>query len=995
MQLPTLLSVAAIASQATLISFTYAIHSSRADENSRLPDASVAPRSVARDVTQIAAISAGGLQFLPFYNYGLGPALTDWSVYGFGTPAFVDVLSAALQECAAHGLQLDFALGPNQGAGVPSEPATPGLARELVYGNMTIESGESYDGDVPLPNIEFNQLAGFMGPLEFWGENELLAVVAGKIVAESFLSGYFSLSILDESSLIDLTDLTSVGKLKWTAPEGTGTWVIFGIYERNTLQRESVSVGNATTFIGNGSWKVDHYSALGAKKVTDFWDNYIFSDSRISDLIPLTRSYVWEDSIEMQAALFWTPDLASKFEEIHGYSVIKYLPLLFHATNQWNGYLPPYNVTYSLGGYRADGGPYIMDYKTALTSGYEDYISHFSNWASSKGMQYSNQPAYNEPVDMTASIPYVPVPELESLGFEESVGQYRKFTGAAHLANINTISTELGAVSGSAYKQRVTSLKALIDGSFSAGVNTFTIHGYAYSGEYIGTSWPGYTPFQYQYSELWNPRQPAWRHLDELMLYTARNTLIQKSGIPKIDVAFYYFEVGYVAGGSVYPDADMNTIGYTYEYLGPENLVSEETMVKDGILAPDGPAYKALVFVNQTHITPNASAALVRFANAGLPIYIVGTIPNITFGMGGQSEVSSNIAKLLGLETVRFMTADEFSPQVLLGDGVIPRASVHSSNDATSLYTFWTTDTKTGQDYVTINNAGPVGSFDMTFAVGESVPYMLNAWTGAQTQVAVYERVDGGIKMPVKLNQSQTAILAFTTSRDRTSVSTTHLVSHSPNVHEIFATPNNTFVARVSDNKAAWVQLSDGSRVFLPSSNGSQTQPVTTLGPWNLSIEAHGPSDDRTLEGNTTAINVGIIDHLLPWTQIPGIEHVSGMGTYTTTFEASGLRGSAVVVNFGPVLNTLKAWVNGKKVQYFDPADPVADVSGLLVEGTNELRVEVSSTLFNTVKANVDRVFSIGYGPYDKSLYTDAEWEEFGLVGPVTLQVYREVVLDI
>lgn len=106
--------------------------------------------------------------------------------------------------------------------------------------------------------------------------------------------------------------------------------------------------------------------------------------------------------MEMQAALPWTSDLLSRFEALHGYSITKYLPILFHATNAWGGYLPPYNVTYTLGGYLTDGGAYVQDYKAALSQGYSEYLEYYNDWATSNGLKFSNQPAYNMPVDMVS-----------------------------------------------------------------------------------------------------------------------------------------------------------------------------------------------------------------------------------------------------------------------------------------------------------------------------------------------------------------------------------------------------------------------------------------------------------------------------------------------------------------------------------------------------------------------------------------------------------------
>lgn len=247
--------------------------------------------SVQEDIRQIAAVGAGGLEFVPFYNYGLGPALTDWSVYGFGTEAFKGVLYTALNASATHNFVFDFALGPNQGAGVPSVVEDVGLAKELVYGNTTIQSGETFAGKIPEPVINFNQITGIMNPPGLWGSNELVAVVAGRIVAETPLADYFYMSVLDETSLVDLTGLADRDNLSWTAPEGDGTWVIFGIYERYTNQRGCVSVSNATTALGNGSWMVDHWSASGAKKVTDFWDQQILSDTGIASLMGQVGEY--------------------------------------------------------------------------------------------------------------------------------------------------------------------------------------------------------------------------------------------------------------------------------------------------------------------------------------------------------------------------------------------------------------------------------------------------------------------------------------------------------------------------------------------------------------------------------------------------------------------------------------------------------------------------------------------------------------------------------
>jgi len=101
-----------------------------------LPDASVSPDIVKQNIGSSGSIGAGGVEFLPFYNYGgeLGgaPPGSDWSTYNFGTEASTKLFIAALEAHHSNGLLMDFALGPNQGQGVPASPDDEGLQWDLV-----------------------------------------------------------------------------------------------------------------------------------------------------------------------------------------------------------------------------------------------------------------------------------------------------------------------------------------------------------------------------------------------------------------------------------------------------------------------------------------------------------------------------------------------------------------------------------------------------------------------------------------------------------------------------------------------------------------------------------------------------------------------------------------------------------------------------------------------------------------------------------------------
>lgn len=192
----------------------------------------------------------------------------------------------------------------------------------------------------------------------------------------------------------------------------------------------------------------------------------------------------------MLASLYWTPNLIDRFKKLLGYDPVPYLPLFFHPSNSWNGMIPTYSELYSYGNSTPAGESiHAVNYRTALNSGYQDYINHFVNWSHSRGVEYSDQPAYNLPLDMAADIPALDAPEGESLGFRDQVDAYRQFSGPAHLAGRNVISTEVGAVNVPPYSLTIPALLSHIKKSLAGGFTMSVIHGSPYSSDYPNTTW--------------------------------------------------------------------------------------------------------------------------------------------------------------------------------------------------------------------------------------------------------------------------------------------------------------------------------------------------------------------------------------------------------------------------------------------------------------------------------------------------------------------------
>ncbi|KAJ3974522.1 hypothetical protein EV361DRAFT_634279 [Lentinula raphanica] len=97
---------------------------------------------------------------------------------------------------------------------------------------------------------------------------------------------------------------------------------------------------------------------------------------------------------------------------------------------------------------------------------------------------------------------------------------------------------------------------------------------------------------------------------------------------------------------------------------------------------------------------------------------------------------------------------------------------------------------------------------------------------------------------------------------------------------------------------------------------------------------------------------VNLTQGLVPWNQIEGLANVSSVGTYVTTFEWAHDDGAVgLLLDYGEIFHTVKVWLNGQQVTTADPTNPVVDISELVVNGTNVIRVDAANTLLNAINA--------------------------------------------
>ncbi|KAL1595935.1 hypothetical protein SLS60_009625 [Paraconiothyrium brasiliense] len=932
-----------------------------------IPDASVDTEVVARDVQSAAEVGCGGLELLGYYLYGGPPtngagrgtyAPVDWAQYGFGTPAWHKVFTAFVDAHRKNDLIMDFAMGPNQGTGVPAPVEEDGLMWDISAFNVTVPIDGKFDGVLP-----------------GWGLGKLQAAVSGTILgAENVTSNDPSGGLpgdqrlnrtqitLSAASLADVTEqVDDSGHLRLdfsssnsTIPGGE-SHIIFAVYLYKSLYRAQqgpLEMGGPQSrpesYINNGSWAVDHFSALGAQVMIKFWEDHILNNGT-KDLLQQVGNYGWEDSVEIQANVYWTQNLSSIFQDQHRYSINKWLPILFHRNGKYKQSNPGVWYVTDEPDY---GNAHIADYRATLASQYQIYESAVKKWLNEYlGLQFSAQLSYNLPMDMLANIPTVDAPETESLDFSDLIDGYRQYSGPANLARRRVISSECGAVRGEAYEETLPEILWKVKRSYAGSVNQFVFHGLPYSGPYGNTTWPGWSTFTYQYSQMHGPHEPAWEFYRDQFDFIARNNWVFQTGIPRIDIAIWQKMTVYPGHieARTYQPADLEEAGYSYEYLSPDNLNLPAAKVVEGVLAPDAQAFKVFVLRQNDSLTLDGVSKLVEFANAGLPIVFAGGKPSTLVGTVAptvQRQVLRDIDTISRLPNVH-VTDSYLVASTIASLGIQPLTKVSTN---ASWFTYWRSDPATEIDYVFVYNdamylpQGQGASEGSIEFLSTKIPYEYNAWTGEKKPILTYTTTNSSTIIPFRLAGNQSTIVAF---EPPSGYSAEPLrITHS--TADILSTA-----------------VVNGKPLLKAASPAS---PAFALSNWSLTVEHWDPPTDLynytsgALKHNTTHQ----LPNLVPWLDIPGLQNVSGRGYYSSTFtwpSASNKTADGAYIDFGFVHHTLRAYVNGRQLPPLDVTQAQADIKEYLIDGVNTVEAVVATPLGNVLRPIWSQLQSSGEGP--------------------------------
>jgi hypothetical protein len=934
------------------------------------PDGLVDIREVEREVDQIADAGFGGVE-IAAVTHSMTEQI-DVERHGWGTPAWVAALEAALRQAARRRLVVDLTVGPAWPAAVPTvAPDDPAAASELAHGVAVVEGGQTFAG--PLP-------AALAPPAEGVTAQHARYVQAARVAAGG--SPADSPVVLDPDTVTDLAGGVEDGRLTWTAPAG-GVWLVIAYWERGSGQRPEGPPHTAPL-----SYVVDHLGAAGTRAVVGFWEEHILTPS-VRALLRATGGALFEDSLELETdATLWTPGVPAAFERHTGYALPPYLAAVVEYDE---------DPVFSFG--KDVDTAVRRDYMDVVTELYiEHHLKPLRDWAHALGLALRVQP-YGLETDAMYAAALLDVPEGESLGFK-NLDDFRCLAGGRDMGGRRVLSNEAGATAGGAYATTWDdTLKKLVT-QYAAGVNQAVFHGFAYA-RAPRAGWPGFAAFSpYHgapgYGEAWGPRQPGWRHVPELARALARMQHVLQTGVNRADVGVLR-QKGYAGSGLGAPwfSAEGVPVGWTHLFLSPRLLTLPGADVRHGRLAPEGPAFKALVVegdvMNGRERTMELHVAekLLGYAKAGLPVVVIGDwsdghVPGLP-RPGANERLRRLLAELLVQPTVARVPDRPDVPQALAALGV--RRDVEYAEASVLLHAHRAGTADDAADYFffandAVSRKGSDGTpvdhdVVLTARRPDAVPYRLDAWTGTIEPLAVHRREGDRIRLRIALAPGATTIVALARpgSWGTRAAAGRHAVR--TEAADVRWTGDGRLEVREHRPGSYATELADGRTVTAVIGPMPEPVPLTR---WELRAEDWRPGatpTDTVRERRTLRL-----DGLAPWPELPELADSSGVGRYRTTVRLGSpwTGGHGALLELGEVSDTFRVTVNGWELPPADQVTGTVDVGDRLRRGVNTIEVEVATTLLNRLRVARPEVFGA------------ARPQSCGLVGPVRLVPYGRAV---
>ncbi|MEA3477212.1 MAG: glycosyl hydrolase [Bacteroidota bacterium] len=865
----------------------------------------------------------------PFYEKGNIPYLSD---------EFFDMVKHTVKEAKRLGMEVSFNFGGPFWIYGGTWLAEEDRSKDMIPTYVDLKGPQLFYGTLPDELIKTDRSWELYAP-ELSGEERLLAVVAGRIENDT----------IDESSLIILTSKVKKRNLEWEVPEGNWRLMAFWLAKNEAY--------NA----------VDHFNKASMMR----YCNYIgekFKEA-VGDEFGETVESFFGDSFELPylaSGIKWSNGLMEEFEQRKGYDITPYLPGIW-----WQlGDISP--------GIRYD----VNDFLNEI--GREAFFETFLGWCKENGVKGRIQP-YGFETDILQAAGMTHIPEMEITPgekdqhpwFDTRIGPKKYVASGAHIYGRDIISAEAFTfLHWERYRATLEEIKIAADGFLRSGATKFYNHGYSFLPE------RDLAPSRRMpWAPQINPSNVWWEYYPKLTQYIARSSFLLRQGSFAPDIAIYSPLANQWSKNTLdarrwtrsFDWGELGNLlisnGYDFDLLNDDALQNIASFEK-GLIRIREMEYKILLIPNIEYMPLKTLKAIDDYVRGGGVVIALDRLPEYSTGLRGPERNDEEVQKIIrfmfqdlnGRDTraashgngkVHFLHKvihreiwwDQWSASLdpflkTIKQYIQPDFGIdfaHEGIRKNSGLTFLHRKLKEADIYFVSNIQDISSKIPLTFRVKNRTVWKWDPYTGETSQLFYYKENENGIEMPLKLNPWESTILIFEKGDDVMHVEETNLseiLTVSENSIQVVATENGVFSTKIVKNN---VVTEKSNRVYdLPP-------PLHIGGSWHLTLES------KHFEGVEKELSI-----LKSWTDDPVTRNFSGKGTYEIAFEIPGnyLRENlSLHLDPGRVGNIADIWINGREAGIVWMTGQTLDITELVHEGENSMRIYVTNTNINRVSA--------------------------------------------
>ncbi len=555
-----------------------------------------------------------------------------------------------------------------------------------------------YDGQVTL-----QQVADVFGPPA--DENNMLDSKRDKNLCRKRMADFQPVWQLDTTDL-------AVSATEDELPQ-PGDTVIICCYYRGTGQ--IFSGGFKSRLMKNMTYAANYFTVSGTRAITDYWDNYILSDSELRDLMEESAKKVggsiFEDSIELHSnGANWSGEFEKDISARMGCDAVQYMPvyvgLYFDDTLGAQRILEEYRI--------AEGGMYQ-----------ENHIEYINRWASGFGYSYRAQ-AGMAGVNSIGANTATGITEGDNGTFKDA---NRRLAGCVNMVpEKKFLSFESNTFTGFPFPWSLLAQECHYDAS--NGTNRIIFHGTAYCKNindfydwWPGWNWGGGGGKAYDFM-AWDKRICWWDDAHVMTDYLSRLCGILQNAQAKVDAAVMHPQGEGMMVGQSSMYGFLADRGYTYNVLGDYTLTLPTAKVTNKRLYEAGPGYQMLLLKDMNAIRFDTAQRIKKLAKDGLPVIFDGGVPSRVVGMnkpGADDEALKTLMdELTSLKNVHVVSGELALLELLAHLGLTPAAcyaahnleATHMQDAAGDYYAFYNDTLEAVSTAVTVLGKGTLMQLD-------------------------------------------------------------------------------------------------------------------------------------------------------------------------------------------------------------------------------------------------------------------------------------------